>query len=51
MKFLFVDTEFESDSSEETDSESEIEILTSDKEEDAVREPVPMTSDNLATLI
>ncbi|KAJ0611840.1 hypothetical protein HanRHA438_Chr01g0025871 [Helianthus annuus] len=48
---LVVDTESESDSSEETDSESEIEIVTSHKEEDTVRQPVPMTSDNLATLI
>ncbi|KAJ0676137.1 hypothetical protein HanLR1_Chr12g0459211 [Helianthus annuus] len=48
---LMIDTESDTDSSEETDSESEIEIVTSDKEEDAIREPVPMTSDNLAALI
>ncbi|MFS8024415.1 hypothetical protein Hanom_Chr16g01462971 [Helianthus anomalus] len=48
---LIVDTKSETHSSEETDSESEIEIVTSNKEEDAVRELVPMTSDNLAALI
>ncbi|MFS7946740.1 hypothetical protein Hanom_Chr06g00539881 [Helianthus anomalus] len=48
---LMVDAESDTDSSEETDSESEIEIVTSDKEEDAVREPVQMTSENLAALI
>ncbi|KAF5774611.1 hypothetical protein HanRHA438_Chr13g0612921 [Helianthus annuus] len=48
---LVVDTESETESSEETDSESEVEIVASDKEEDIVRQPVPMTSDNLAALI
>ncbi|MFS8007288.1 hypothetical protein Hanom_Chr14g01259221 [Helianthus anomalus] len=45
------DTESGPDSSEETDSESKIEIVLSGKEEDIVRKPVPMTSDNLAALI
>ncbi|KAJ0742105.1 hypothetical protein HanPI659440_Chr06g0251741 [Helianthus annuus] len=48
---LLVDTESKTDSSEETDSESEIDIVTSDKEEDIVCKPVPMTSDNLAALV
>ncbi|MFS7929765.1 hypothetical protein Hanom_Chr04g00336741 [Helianthus anomalus] len=46
-----VDTKSETNSSEETDSESEIEIVISDKEEDAIRKPVPMTANNLAALI
>ncbi|KAJ0770948.1 hypothetical protein HanPI659440_Chr07g0263441 [Helianthus annuus] len=48
---LMVDTESDTDSSEETDFDSEAEIVTSDKEEDTVRKPVPMTADNLAALI
>ncbi|MFS8024462.1 hypothetical protein Hanom_Chr16g01463511 [Helianthus anomalus] len=48
---LLVDSESEKDSSEETDSGSEIEIVMSDKEEDDVRQPVPMTYDNLAALL
>ncbi|KAJ0715514.1 hypothetical protein HanPI659440_Chr13g0502051 [Helianthus annuus] len=47
----FVDSGSETHSSEETDSESEIEIVMSDKEEDTIRQPVPMTSDNLAVLL
>ncbi|KAJ0804560.1 hypothetical protein HanPI659440_Chr02g0039421 [Helianthus annuus] len=47
---LMVDAKSDTDSSEETDSENEIEIVTSDKEEDAIREPV-MTSENLTALI
>ncbi|KAJ0795666.1 hypothetical protein HanPI659440_Chr04g0153091 [Helianthus annuus] len=37
--------------SEETYSESEIEIVMSDKEEDDVRKLVPLTSENLAALV
>ncbi|KAJ0948254.1 hypothetical protein HanRHA438_Chr01g0025071 [Helianthus annuus] len=48
---LLVDSGSETNSSEETDSGSEIEIIMSDKEKDAVRQPVPMTSDNLAALL
>ncbi|KAJ0692388.1 hypothetical protein HanPI659440_Chr15g0585361 [Helianthus annuus] len=48
---LLVASESKTDSSEETDSRREIEIVMSDKEEDVVRQPVPMTSDNLAALI
>ncbi|KAJ0874103.1 hypothetical protein HanPSC8_Chr11g0460171 [Helianthus annuus] len=48
---LMVDDESDTDSSEEADSESEIEIVTSDKEEDAIRVPVPITAENLAALI
>ncbi|MFS8024483.1 hypothetical protein Hanom_Chr16g01463811 [Helianthus anomalus] len=36
---LLVDSESKTDTSEETDSEREIEIVTSDKEEDTVRKP------------
>ncbi|KAF5809061.1 hypothetical protein HanRHA438_Chr04g0162871 [Helianthus annuus] len=46
-----IDLETETCSSEETDSESEVEIVMSDKEEDAVRKPVPLTSENLAALL
>ncbi|KAJ0902022.1 hypothetical protein HanPSC8_Chr08g0332171 [Helianthus annuus] len=46
-----VDSETETGSSEETDSESEVEIVMSDKEEDAVRKHVPLTSENLAMLL
>ncbi|KAJ0805453.1 hypothetical protein HanPI659440_Chr02g0050151 [Helianthus annuus] len=38
-------------SEEETDSESEVEIVMSEKEKEAVREPVPMTAENLAALL
>ncbi|KAF5803081.1 hypothetical protein HanRHA438_Chr06g0276311 [Helianthus annuus] len=41
----------QTDSSEETDSESEMEIVMSDKEEDTVCKPVPLTSENLAALL
>ncbi|MFS7953170.1 hypothetical protein Hanom_Chr07g00615421 [Helianthus anomalus] len=46
-----VDSESEIGSSEETNSESEVEIVMSDKEEDAIRKPVPLTSENLAALL
>ncbi|KAF5805321.1 hypothetical protein HanRHA438_Chr05g0217461 [Helianthus annuus] len=46
-----IDSETETGSSEETDSKSKIKIVMSDKEEDDVREPVPMTSENLAALL
>ncbi|MFS7919633.1 hypothetical protein Hanom_Chr03g00214981 [Helianthus anomalus] len=48
---LLVDSGSETDWSEETDSESEVEIVMSDKEEDVIRQPVPMTSENLAALL
>ncbi|MFS7964281.1 hypothetical protein Hanom_Chr08g00748331 [Helianthus anomalus] len=48
---LLVNSGSETDWSEETDSESEVEIVMSDKEEDAVRQPVPMTSENLTALL
>ncbi|KAM0061545.1 hypothetical protein Hdeb2414_s0004g00137351 [Helianthus debilis subsp. tardiflorus] len=48
---LLVDSGSETDWSEETDSESEVEMVMSDKEEDAVRQPVPITSENLAALL
>ncbi|KAJ0659298.1 hypothetical protein HanOQP8_Chr14g0524501 [Helianthus annuus] len=48
---LIVDTESETNSSEESDFESEAEIVTSEKVEDTVRKPVPMTPENLAALI
>ncbi|KAM0052104.1 hypothetical protein Hdeb2414_s0007g00244361 [Helianthus debilis subsp. tardiflorus] len=47
----FVDSGSETDSTKETDSEIELEIVMSDKEEDVVRQPMPMTSDNLAALL
>ncbi|KAM0005127.1 hypothetical protein Hdeb2414_s0219g00837391 [Helianthus debilis subsp. tardiflorus] len=47
-----IDSEPETGSSEEeTYSESEIEIVMSDKEDDDVRKHVPMTSENLAALL
>ncbi|KAM0051868.1 hypothetical protein Hdeb2414_s0007g00241531 [Helianthus debilis subsp. tardiflorus] len=46
-----VDSASEIGSSEETDSESEVDIVISDKEEDVVRKPVPLTSENLAWLL
>ncbi|MFS8023725.1 hypothetical protein Hanom_Chr16g01454831 [Helianthus anomalus] len=48
---LLVDSGSEIDWSEETDFESEVEIIMSDKEEDTVQQPVLMTSDNLAALL
>ncbi|MFS7920000.1 hypothetical protein Hanom_Chr03g00219171 [Helianthus anomalus] len=38
-------------SEEETDSESQVEIVMSAKEEDIVRKHVPLTSENLAALL
>ncbi|KAJ0533574.1 hypothetical protein HanOQP8_Chr09g0318091 [Helianthus annuus] len=47
-----LDSESEIDSSEEeTESETEVEIVMPEKEEEAVREPMPMTVENLATLL
>ncbi|KAJ0879692.1 hypothetical protein HanRHA438_Chr10g0454471 [Helianthus annuus] len=48
---LMIGTESDTDSSEEADSKSEVEIVTSDKEGDAVRVPVPITAENLTALI
>ncbi|KAM0064282.1 hypothetical protein Hdeb2414_s0003g00101081 [Helianthus debilis subsp. tardiflorus] len=47
----FIDSETETGSSEEIGSESEIEIVMSDKEDYDVHEHVPMTSENLAALL
>ncbi|XP_022041988.1 uncharacterized protein LOC110944643 [Helianthus annuus] len=47
-----LDIDSETDSSEEeTDSESEVEVVMSEKEEEAVRQPVPMSTENLAALL
>ncbi|MFS7966891.1 hypothetical protein Hanom_Chr09g00779281 [Helianthus anomalus] len=47
-----LDSDSETDSSEEeTDSESKVEIVAYEKEEEAVRQPVPMSSEDLAALL
>ncbi|MFS7967209.1 hypothetical protein Hanom_Chr09g00783101 [Helianthus anomalus] len=47
-----LDSESETDSSEEeTECEIELEIVMPEKEEEVVREPVPMTAENMAALL
>ncbi|KAF5786291.1 hypothetical protein HanXRQr2_Chr10g0439091 [Helianthus annuus] len=49
---LMIDTESDThSSSEESDFESEEEIVISEKVEDTVRQPVPLSAENLAALI
>ncbi|KAJ0789190.1 hypothetical protein HanPI659440_Chr05g0200651 [Helianthus annuus] len=47
-----LDTDSKTDSSEEEpDSESEVEVVMFEKEEETVRQPVPMSAENLTTLL
>ncbi|KAF5783128.1 hypothetical protein HanXRQr2_Chr11g0504311 [Helianthus annuus] len=50
-EFLTIDSESDTLSSVESDFESEEEIVISEKVEDTVRKPVPMSAENLAALI
>ncbi|KAF5789073.1 hypothetical protein HanXRQr2_Chr09g0366561 [Helianthus annuus] len=50
-EFLTINSESDTLSSEESDFDSEMEIVTSEKAEDTVRKPVPISAENLAALL